>query len=229
MRLDQVSFAYDYGSPLLKDLTLDIPPGQKLGILGLLGCGKTSLAKLLVGFYQPLEGQVLWAGQDLSCLHPQELRRQVQYVAQDAGLFQGTLRENLLWAAAAETVEADLWAALELVEAVDFVQLLPLGLDTLVGTDGTALSTGQIQRLALARSLLTGASCLILDEATSHLDPETEERVLDRLLALDQTLIVITHRLELAQKLERIVVLADGCLKETGEKEAIYLGQESGF
>lgn len=229
LRLDQVSFAYDYGSPLLKDLTLDIPPGQKLGILGLLGCGKTSLAKLLVGFYQPLEGQVLWAGQDLSCLHPQELRRQVQYVAQDAGLFQGTLRENLLWAAAAETVEADLWAALELVEAVDFVQLLPLGLDTLVGTDGTALSTGQIQRLALARSLLTGASCLILDEATSHLDPETEERVFDRLLALDQTLIVITHRLELAQKLERIVVLADGCLKETGEKEAIYLGQESGF
>lgn len=210
-----VDFAYDYGSLLLKSVTLEIPPGQKLGILGVSGCGKTSLAKLLVGFYRPLEGEVKLAGQDLSAINPHALRRQVQYLAQNAGLFQGTVRDNLLWAAAYEMKEADLWEVLVLVEAADFVAALPLGLDTQVGTDGTALSTGQIQRLALARTLLTGASYLILDEATSHLDPETEERVFERLLALDKTLVVITHRLDLAQRLERIVLLENGEVKTT--------------
>lgn len=210
-----VDFAYDYGSLLLKSVTLEIPPGQKLGILGVSGCGKTSLAKLLVGFYRPLEGEVKLAGQDLSAINPHALRRQVQYLAQNAGLFQGTVRDNLLWAAADGMKEADLWEVLVLVEAADFVAALPLGLDTQVGTDGTALSTGQIQRLALARTLLTGASYLILDEATSHLDPETEERVFERLLDLDKTLVVITHRLDLAQRLERIVLLENGEVKTT--------------
>ncbi|MHB9782150.1 peptide cleavage/export ABC transporter [Streptococcus sp. 10F2] len=210
-----VDFAYDYGSLLLKSVTLEIPPGQKLGILGVSGCGKTSLAKLLVGFYRPLEGEVKLAGQDLSAINPHALRRQVQYLAQNAGLFQGTVRDNLLWAAADGMKEADLWEVLVLVEAADFVAALPLGLDTQVGTDGTALSTGQIQRLALARTLLTGADYLILDEATSHLDPETEERVFERLLALDKTLVVITHRLDLAQRLERIVLLENGEVKTT--------------
>lgn len=210
-----VDFAYDYGSFLLKSVTLEIPPGQKLGILGVSGCGKTSLAKLLVGFYRPLEGEVKLAGQDLSAINPHALRRQVQYLAQNAGLFQGTVRDNLLWAAADGMKEADLWEVLVLVEAADFVADLPLGLDTQVGTDGTALSTGQIQRLALARTLLTGADYLILDEATSHLDPATEERVFERLLALDKTLVVITHRLDLAQRLERIVLLENGEVKTT--------------
>lgn len=210
-----VDFAYDYGSLLLKSVTLEIPPGQKLGILGVSGCGKTSLAKLLVGFYRPLEGEVKLAGQDLSAINPHALRRQVQYLAQNAGLFQGTVRDNLLWAAADGMKEADLWEVLVLVEAADFVAALPLGLDTQVGTDGTALSTGQIQRLALARTLLTGADYLILDEATSHLDPETEERVFERLLVLDKTLVVITHRLDLAQRLERIVLLENGEVKTT--------------
>lgn len=210
-----VDFAYDYGSLLLKSVTLEIPPGQKLGILGVSGCGKTSLAKLLVGFYRPLEGEVKLAGQDLSAINPHALRRQVQYLAQNAGLFQGTVRDNLFWAAADGMKEADLWEVLVLVEAADFVAALPLGLDTQVGTDGTALSTGQIQRLALARTLLTGADYLILDEATSHLDPETEERVFERLLALDKTLVVITHRLDLAQRLERIVLLENGEVKTT--------------
>lgn len=210
-----VDFAYDYGSLLLKSVTLEIPPGQKLGILGVSGCGKTSLAKLLVGFYRPLEGEVKLAGQDFSAINPHALRRQVQYLAQNAGLFQGTVRDNLLWAAADGMKEADLWEVLVLVEAADFVAALPLGLDTQVGTDGTALSTGQIQRLALARTLLTGADYLILDEATSHLDPETEERVFERLLALDKTLVVITHRLDLAQRLERIVLLENGEVKTT--------------
>ncbi|MBF0805688.1 MULTISPECIES: peptide cleavage/export ABC transporter [unclassified Streptococcus] len=213
--VQNVDFAYDYGSLLLKSVTLEIPPGQKLGILGVSGCGKTSLAKLLVGFYRPLEGEVKLAGQDLSAINPHALRRQVQYLAQNAGLFQGTVRDNLLWAAADGMKEAGLWEVLALVEAADFVAALPLGLDTQVGTDGTALSTGQIQRLALARTLLTGADYLILDEATSHLDSETEERVFERLLALDKTLVVITHRLDLAQRLERIVLLENGEVKTT--------------
>jgi len=213
LRLEGVGFAYPGGAPLLQDAELAVAGGEKLGLVGLSGAGKTTLVDLLQRHFDPDRGRILLDGIDLRELDLAELRRRVAVVAQDCVLFKGSLWENLRYAApeaAPETVRR----AAALAEVEPFALRLADGFETDVGTGGTALSGGERQRVALARALLLDPLVLILDEATAGVDQETEARIgaaVDRLFE-GRTRIVISHRPATLAGVERVVELRDGRL-----------------
>ena len=202
---------------VFEDLNLHIPAGQRVGLAGRSGSGKTTLTKLLLRLDDVQEGRVLVDGQDVSHCTQQSLRRQVAYVPQEALLFHRSIRENIAYGKPDATDE-EVRRAAEEANALEFIERLPDGFDTMVGERGVKLSGGQRQRVAIARAILVDAPILVLDEATSALDSESEALVQGALenLMRGRTSIVVAHRLSTVASLDRIVVLAHGEVVEDG-------------
>src|SRR5258705_5479377 len=218
-----VSFTYPGRvEPALRDVSLSVPAGTTAAIVGPSGPGKSTLAALLLRFWDPDRGAVRLAGADARRYRLDDLRGRVALVAQDTYLFHLTLRENILLARPGAS-EAEIAAAMERASLGEFVAALPEGLDTVVGERGTRLSGGQRQRVAIARAFLKDAPILILDEATSHLDVVNEQAVHEALerLARHRTTLIIAHRLSTVRRADEIIVLDAGRVVEAGPHAAL--------
>ena len=218
LSLENVSFSYHGANrPALAGVTLNVPGGRTVALVGPSGAGKTTCANLLMRFWDPAVGTVSMNGHDLKQYALEGLRRRIALVTQDTYLFNDTLRANILMARP-EATEQDLGQAIARAALAEFVAALPEGLDTPVGERGVRLSGGQRQRVAIARAFLKDAPVLILDEATSHLDAVNEQAVRSALeeLMSDRTTVVIAHRLSTVQSADKIVVLDEGRVAEQG-------------
>jgi ATP-binding cassette, subfamily B, bacterial MsbA len=218
LRLENLSFRYEPGGPdVLRDIDLDIQPGESVALVGRSGSGKTTLVNLLPRFFHPTRGRILLDGHDLEDLRLRDLRRQIAYVGQDVTLFADTIAANIAYGRV-ESTEEEVREAAAAAHALEFIERLPDGFDTLIGENGVLLSGGQRQRLAIARALLRDAPLLILDEATSALDNESERMVQAALRNLmhTRTTVIIAHRLSTIEHADRIVVLDAGRVMEVG-------------
>lgn len=205
------------GDYVFCDLDLHVPAGQRVGLVGRSGSGKTTLTKLLLRLADVQEGRVLVDGQDISRCTQQSLRRQIAYVPQEALLFHRSIRENIAYGRP-DAAEDEIREAARLANALEFIDRLPAGMDTMVGERGVKLSGGQRQRVAIARAMLADCPILVLDEATSALDSESEAAVQGALenLMRGRTSIVVAHRLSTVASLDRIVVIEGGAIVEDG-------------
>lgn len=224
MTFKQVYYKYGYGRDVLSDINLTVPQGSKVAFVGISGSGKTTLAKMMVNFYDPSQGEISLGSVNLNQIDKKALRQYINYLPQQPYVFNGTILENLLLGAKEGTTQEDILRAVELAEIREDIERMPLNYQTELTSDGAGISGGQRQRIALARALLTDAPVLILDEATSSLDILTEKRIVDNLIALDKTLIFIAHRLTIAERTEKVVVLDQGKIVEEG-KHADLLAQ----
>ena len=227
MTFKKVHYKYDYGQDILSDINLTIKHGSKISFVGISGSGKSTLAKMMVNFYSPNQGEIRLGDMNLNQIDKKSLRQHINYLPQQPYVFNGTILENLLLGAKEGTTREDILRAVELAEIREDIERMPLNYQTELTSDGTGISGGQRQRIALARALLTDAPILILDEATSSLDILTEKRIVDNLMNLDKTLIFIAHRLTIAERTEKVVVLDRGKIVEEG-KHAELLAQ-NGF
>lgn len=219
VEFSQVGFVYpNSGKPLLKNISFKVNAGQKIALVGRSGSGKTTLVNLLVRFYDYQTGQIKLDGIPLPELRLQDLRRQIAYVGQDIVLFNDTVRNNIAYGEMQAAPLAKIRAAAAAAHALEFIEQLPQGLDTVIGDNGVLLSGGQRQRLAIARAILSEAPILILDEATSALDTESERHIkagLEHLLQ-GRTTFMIAHRLSTIENADCILVLHDGEIIESG-------------
>jgi ATP-binding cassette, subfamily B, bacterial len=214
--LDGVSFQYDRSAPLaLRDVSLEVAPGEKLVVAGRTGSGKSTLVKLLLGLYAPTAGRISFDGVDLEEFELTALRAQFGSVLQEPVLFSGTIRDNIALHVP-DASDSQIVEAARLAEIYDEIVQMPMGLDTWLREGGGGLSGGQRQRIALARALAARPSVLVLDEATSHLDAVTERRINENLRGRDCTQIVIAHRLSTIRDADLIVVLDEGLIAEAG-------------
>jgi len=219
---EDVTFAYETGFPVLHDVSIEIPAGSTTAFVGPTGSGKTTIVKLLLRFYDPATGTVRVDGIDVQTLRQKELRRSIALVSQDVFLFHGTVAENIAYGKP-EATQQEIIAAAIIAEAHEFIIELPGGYDTVVGERGQKLSGGQRQRISIARAVLTDSPILILDEATSAVDNETEaaiQRSLAR-IAHKRTTIVIAHRLSTIRHADRIYVVDRGAVIERGSHEQL--------
>jgi len=208
----------DAQTDTLSDVTISVEPGQTVALVGRSGSGKTTLVNMLPRFVSPSSGEVLIDGRDIASLDLRALREQLSLVSQDVVLFDDTIAVNVGYGALHDASEAEIRSALAAANLLDFVEALPLGLQTQVGENATRLSGGQRQRLAIARALIKNAPILILDEATSALDNESERQVQASLETLmkGRTTLVIAHRLSTVQNADKIVVMDHGKVVEQG-------------
>ena len=212
----RVSFRYDPGSPVvLQDITMSIPPGARVAIVGTSGAGKTTLALLILGLYSPTSGTICLGGTDLATLDPRIVRAQTGTVLQDPFVFSGTIAANIAFHDPA-IAPADIEQAARLACLHSDIVALPRGYQTRLAERGGGLSGGQRQRLAIARALVRHPAMLLLDEATSHLDAVTEAAIYRNLSTLDCTQILIAHRLSTVRDADLIMVLHDGTITEAG-------------
>ncbi len=226
---DQISFQHQGAKePIFQDFTLEVKPGERIGLVGVSGSGKTTLTKLLLRFADVDAGQITISGQNIRDLTQRSLRENIAYVPQETSLFHRSIAENIAYGKLDATPE-EIQRAAELANAHEFIKDLPDGYDTLVGERGVKLSGGQRQRIAIARAILKDAPILVLDEATSALDSESEALIQDALNTLMQgrTSIVIAHRLSTVASLDRIVVLENGKIVEQGTHHQL-LGKSHG-
>jgi ATP-binding cassette subfamily B protein len=208
--------------PILQDITLEIPAGKTVAIVGRSGSGKTTLAKCLAGLLEPTEGVILFDGLDLKTLNYRDVRRQIGFVLQDAYVFAESIANNIAFGDDEPDMERVTWAA-RLAAAEEFIERLPFGYETHIGETGLALSGGQKQRVAIARALYRRPPILIFDEATSSLDVESErsvQRNIDDLLR-DRTAFVIAHRISTVRSADLIIVLERGRIVEQGTHEEL--------
>jgi ATP-binding cassette subfamily B protein len=224
IELENVSFEYQNtdNQSVIHNLSLKMPAGETVGIVGSTGAGKTTLVKLLLRFYDVQSGCIRLDGHDLRDLRVKDLRRAIGFVSQDVYLFHGTVRENIAYGSFDASDEQIVNAA-KIAEAHDFILSLPQGYDTIVGERGQKLSGGQRQRVSIARAILKDPPVLILDEATSSVDNETEaliQRSLEK-IAVGRTTIVIAHRLSTVRNADRILVLERGQLVEHGRHDEL--------
>lgn len=226
MTFKGIHYKYDYGQDILSDINLTIKQGSKIALVGISGSGKSTLAKMMVNFYNPNQGEIRLGDMNLNQIDKKSLRQHINYLPQQPYVFNGTILENLLLGAKEGTTREDILRAVELAEIREDIERMPLNYQTELTSDGTGISGGQRQRIALARALLTDAPILILDEATSSLDILTEKRIVDNLMNLDKTLIFIAHRLTIAERVEKVVVLDRGKIVEEGN-HADLLAQNS--
>lgn len=217
IHLHRTTFGYDPQQPVISDLELRIPAGQRLAVVGATGSGKSTLVKLLARFYDPQAGSITLDGIDLRDLSFADLRRSVAMVPQEGFLFEDSLRFNLAFGEE-DISDAELWEACRAAGIADWVESLPEGLDTPMRERGNRLSSGERQLVALTRALVVDPPIVILDEATSNLDPGTENQIetaLETLLA-GRTSIVVAHRLQTARRAHRVLVMEDGLVVEDG-------------
>jgi ATP-binding cassette subfamily B protein len=226
--LENVTFAFDRGSPVLDRVALDIRAGERIAIVGASGAGKSTIADLLVRHLDPDSGRILLDGQDLRRIKLHDLHRLVVVVEQEPFIFNASIAENIRYARP-EASEAELAGAVRSAGLSDLVERLPQGLATSAGERGRALSAGERQRLAIARAFLADPAVLVLDEATGALDPATESNVIAGYEAImrGRTTIIISHRPEPARRADRIVVLRDGRVVDDGTSESVL--ERSGF
>ena len=216
---ENVSFTYPTRTePALSGIDLLIKPGETVALVGGSGGGKTTLVNLLPRFYAPGAGRILLDGHDLQGVTLESLRANIALVSQEVVLFNDTIYANIAYGRLGGASEQEVIAAAQAAHSMDFIRETPQGLNTLIGENGLRLSGGQRQRLAIARALLKNAPLLILDEATSSLDSESERQVQAALEALmrGRTTIVIAHRLSTIERADRIVVLEKGRVVEQG-------------
>ncbi len=222
VQFDNVTFGYSSAEPVLHNINLDVAPGETIALVGPTGAGKSSIINLVARFYDPQEGKVTLDGHDLRDVTLSSLRRHIAIVLQDNFLFSGSVRENISYGREDATPE-EVEAAAKAVYAHDFIQRLPKGYDTEVHERGGQLSEGQRQLIAFARAILMNPSVLILDEATSHVDPMTEalvQRALEKLLA-GRTAFVVAHRLSTIRNADRILVISDGVIAQMGNHDEL--------
>lgn len=217
LRFENVSFHYTPQETILKDISLDIPAGSTLALVGPTGVGKSTLASLIPRFYDVCGGRITLDGVDIRSLDTKELRGQISMVLQDVVLFHGSIRENILFGNP-QASEAEMLAAAKIANVQEFIPAMPDGYDTMVGERGIKLSGGQKQRISIARALLKDSPILILDEATSAVDTETEmyiQEALERLIE-GRTTLIIAHRLSTVRNADQIAVLVGSTITELG-------------
>lgn len=222
VRADGVHFGYREGVDVLHQVSMSVPPGTRMALVGPSGAGKSTLGRLLAGIYAPRTGEITLGGARLSGMQAERVREHVALVNQEHHVFVGSLRDNLRLARTG-AADTELWEALGSVDADGWARALEAGLDTEVGSGGTALTPAQAQQIALARLVLADPHTLVLDEATSLLDPRAA-RHLERSLArvLDgRTVIAIAHRLHTAHDADVIAVVEDGRISELGSHDAL--------
>jgi len=227
IEFDNLSYKYGFGRDTLTDINLTIKQGDKVSLVGVSGSGKTTLAKMIVNFFEPYKGHISINHQDIKNIDKKVLRRHINYLPQQAYIFNGSILENLTLGGNNIISQEDILKACELAEIRQDIERMPMGYQTQL-SDGAGLSGGQKQRIALARALLTKASVLILDEATSGLDVLTEKKVIDNLMSLtDKTILFVAHRLSIAERTNRVIVLDQGKIIEVGSHQELM--QEQGF
>ncbi len=222
VRFDRVRFSYTTGPEILHGLDLDIPAGETHAVVGLTGAGKSTIVKLLLRLYEATEGAVTVDGHDVKDLTFADLRGAIGLVSQDVFLFDGTVRENIAYGDP-DATDAQIEQAATLAEAHDFIDALPEGYDTMVGERGQKLSGGQRQRLSIARAIVRDPAILVLDEATSAVDNETEAAIQRSLemVSKDRTTLVIAHRLSTVRHADRSHVLENGLVAEAGTHDEL--------
>lgn len=217
VRFESVNFSYRDDVPVLQDVSIDLKSGQTIALVGQTGSGKSTIIKLLLRFYVPQSGHISIGGQNIETTTLASLRQQIGLVSQDVFLFHGTVRENIAYGRR-DATEAEILEAIDAAEAREFIERLPEGLDTMVGEQGQKLSGGQRQRLSIARALLKDPPILVLDEATSAVDNETEAAIQRSLARISRTRtsIVIAHRLSTVVNADQILVIDHGKISERG-------------
>ena len=227
IEFNDLSYKYGFGRDILTDINLTIKQGDKVSLVGVSGSGKTTLAKMIVNFFEPYKGHISINHQDIKNIDKKVLRRHINYLPQQAYIFNGSILENLTLGGNHMISQEDILRACELAEIRQDIERMPMGYQTQL-SDGAGLSGGQKQRIALARALLTKSPVLILDEATSGLDVLTEKKVIDNLMSLtDKTILFVAHRLSIAERTNRVIVLDQGKIIEVGSHQELM--QTQGF
>ncbi|MCE2060977.1 peptide cleavage/export ABC transporter [Streptococcus thermophilus] len=225
IRFKDLSYKYGFGRDTLSDINLTIKQGDKVSLVGISGSGKTTLAKMIVNFFEPYKGRITINNNDLKLVDKKTLRQHINYLPQQAYIFNGSILENLTLGANQMISQEDIIKACDIAEIRQDIEQMPMGYQTEL-SDGAGLSGGQKQRIALARALLTKAPVLILDEATSGLDVLTEKKVIDNLMAMtDKTIIFVAHRLSISERTNQVIVLDQGKVIETGSHQELMLKQ----
>jgi len=223
IRFQNVNFSYDRGTPVLRNISLDVCAGEKIAVLGLTGSGKTTLVNLLPRFYDPDEGRILIDNYALTSLTKRYLRKNIGMVEQEPFLFTASIKENLLFGTDREVSRQEMEKAAKMACIHKTILSFPEGYDTLIGEKGVSLSGGQRQRIAIARTILKDPKILVLDDSTSAIDARTEKKIqaaLDTLMR-GRTSFIIAHRIETLMKADKIIVMDKGAIVETGIHEEL--------
>jgi len=228
IELNDIVFGYEKHKPVVKGISFTVNPGEMIGLVGRSGSGKSTLIKLIMRFYDVDAGAIVIDGVDIRQLKHDDFHRRVAVVLQDSFLFNGSIAENIAFARS-DATQAQIVQAAVAANAHEFIMRLPNGYDSQVGERGAKLSGGERQRIAIARALVTDPKILILDEATSSVDTETEQKIQQALerLVKGRTTIAIAHRLSTLRYANRLLVLEDGKMKETGTHDEL-MNKEDG-
>ena len=228
LSFEDVTFSYPEKDPILKNITMDIQPGERLAVVGPTGAGKSTLVSLIPRFFDPDSGRILLDGMDIKDFKLKSLREKIGYVLQDTFLFDGTIKDNIAYGKPEANMDEIVEAA-KLAEIHDFIMTLPKQYETEIGERGVRLSGGQRQRIAIARVLLVDPPILILDEPTANVDANTEAKLQQALFNVtkNRTTIIIAHRLWALKNTDRIAVIENGCLTQLGTHEELV--QVEGF